>query len=175
MKILCKLLLIFLLSTARVFAADVFSSPSTARDVMESLPEFKNIQCKFIQTKTMPNSQVVLKSGGDFVFNKDKGVIFYTKYPVVMTTSYDRNERINKIISAVINKNYNYLNKNFKFYYRISETDKGKIWELGLIPVNSQIKSYIKSIYLSGNIRIKQIEIKSVDGVVTKINFKGGK
>lgn len=167
MKILCKIFFVMILLSNISFASDVFLHPSDAKVVMNHIPNFENINCPFTQTKTVPNSTVILKSGGDFSFKKEKGVIFYTKYPVKMTTSYDKNEQVNRIINNVINKNYVYLNKNFKFYFINSST-----WELGLIPTNPQMKKYVKSLYIAGKKNIQTIEIKAVDGTVTRISFR---
>ena len=167
MKNLCKIFLVIILLSNIVFASDVFSHPSDAKTVMKHIPNFSNINCPFTQTKTLPNSTVVLKSGGDFSFRKDNGVVFYTKYPVKMTTTYDKNEQVNRIINNVINKNYVYLNKNFKFYFKNSS-----VWELGLVPNNPQMKKYVKSLYISGKKNIHIIEIKATDGTITKVSFK---
>ena len=168
MKNLLKIILIMMLITNNVLASDVFLHPSCARCVMNSIPDFGNsVRCKFSQTKTIPNSPVVLNSGGDFVFDKNRGVIFYTKYPVNMTTAYNRNEQVNKIINDIVNRNYSSLEKNFDFYFV-----KSNHWELGLVPRNSQMKRYVKRLYISGDNKINVIEIKNVDGSSTRINFK---
>lgn len=169
MKILFRLLLIILLVSSQTFASNVFNHPSDAKTVMASIPQFDNINSCFTQTKTVPNSPAVLKSGGCFTFDKNKGVVFHTEYPVKMTTSYDRNEKVNRIINDVINKNYCSLEKNFNFYF-----SKSNIWELGLIPKSSHMKKYIKSLYISGKNNINVIEIRNVDSTVTRIVFKAG-
>lgn len=167
MKHLCKIFLIIILLTNISLASDIFSHPSDAKNVLKHLPAFENLDCTFTQTKIIPNSHTILKSGGDFKFRKEQGIVFYTKYPVNMITSYDKNEHVNKIINNVINKNYAYLNQNFKFYFINSTT-----WELGLVPYNPQLKKYVKSLYISGQRNIQIIEIKAVDGTVTRINFR---
>lgn len=167
MKILCKIFILIMLLSNISFASDVFSYPSDAKNVMKNIPNFSNINCPFTQIKILPNSNIVLKSGGDFTFRKEEGVVFYTKYPVKMTTTYDKNEQVNRIINNVINKNYVYLNKNFKFYFKNSS-----VWELGLIPNNPQLKKYVKSLYISGKKNIQIIEIKATDGTITRVCFK---
>ena len=64
-------------------------------------------------------------------------------------------------------KNYVYLNKNFKFYFKNSS-----VWELGLVPNNPQMKKYVKSLYISGKNNIHIIEITATDGTITKVSFK---
>ena len=169
MKNLWKILIVYLITSSCVMASDVFNHPSSAKNIMASIPDFRNVHCAFTQTKTIPNSPAVLKSGGDFVFDKNKGVVFYTKYPVKMTTAYTKNEQVNKIINDVINKKYASLEKNFNFYFV-----NNSVWELGLVPKNPQMKRYVKSLYISGKTDIHTIEIRNVDGTVTRINFKVG-
>ena len=167
MKNLLKILLVCLILSNTAFASDVFNHPASVQSIIKAIPDFKNVNCTFTQTKTIPNSPAVLKSGGDFTFDKNKGVVFYTKYPVKMTTAYTKNEQVNKIINDVVNKNYSSLEKNFNFYFL-----NNNVWELGLIPKNPQMKRYIKSLYIAGKTDIHTIEIKNVDGTVTRINFK---
>lgn len=169
MKILYKIILLICLLMSPVMAASVFDSPSNAKYVMANIPQFRNISCSFSQSKTISGSSTVLKSGGDFSFYKTKGIVFYTKYPVKMTTTYSfgQNVKVNKIINEVINKNYTFLDKNFNLFFK-----KSNMWELGLVPKNIEMKKYINNIYISGDVNIRVIEIKNIDGSITKINFK---
>lgn len=170
MKNLFKIVVICFLLTSFVFACDVFNHPVKPTEIMEYVPQFKNTTCQFTQIKTIPNSPVVLKSGGDFFFNKETGVVFYTKYPIKMTTIYDKNEQVNKIISCVIEKNFTMLEKNFSFYFK----NNTNFWELGLIPNNPQIKHHLAKLYISGDSIIRNIKIINNDGTITQIDFIEG-
>ena len=170
MKNLFKIVLTYLLLSNTVFANDVFNYPVKPIDILPYIPQFENLTCQFTQTKTIPNSPMILKSGGDFFFNKETGVVFYTKYPIKMTTIYDKNEQVNKIISCIINRNFTTLEKNFSFYFK----NKNSSWELGLIPNNPQIKHHLNKLHISGDSIVKNIKITNTDGSITKIDFIKG-
>ena len=170
MKKIWKILIIINLLINTGFANNVFEYSADPKQIMDSIPEIKNITCKFTQEKTIPNSPAILKSGGNFSFQKEQGVIFETLYPVQITTTYNKNEQINKIISDIARKNYSSLEKNFRFFFKKQD----KNWELGLIPTNSQIKQYLKRIYITGDDDIKAIRIDNIDESYTKIIFYKG-
>ena len=131
-------------------AADVFSSKISAQKAASLMPDFQNEMCKFEQNKYLKTSEASLKSGGDFKFIKDKGVIFETTYPIKSTTSYTsgQNKRISAIIKSITNKNYAYLEKNFDIYYTKSG-DSG--WILALKPTTAgQLKGELGSIIIYG-------------------------
>ena len=73
-KIVILVLLIFISTCA--YAAGIFDYPIAPKDVAEKLPELKSVECTFEQEKVLNNR--TLKSGGNFKFIKDKGVIFET-------------------------------------------------------------------------------------------------
>ncbi len=152
-----------------VMAQDViFQHPSTPDKVF--VPQYKNVSCKFTQTKTIPNSQAYVKSGGNFKFKSENGVIFETLYPIKTTTSYTtgQNKRISDIITAVSKKDYSYLNKNFDLFY--IKNNAG--WKLALKPkTSSKAGSVMNSIIISGGQFINQIDINTLNSGNTNINF----
>jgi len=165
-----KLLILFtgFIIAAGVCYADVFSHPARVEDI--TVPQFNIVSCKFTQEKTIPNSAQSIKSGGNFRFVKDKGVVFDTTYPVKMTTSYtsDDNRRISGIISAINKKDYSYLNKNFSIFYE----KRGSIWTIALRPKpDSKINAHIASILIEGGIYIDKININTKNSGSTKISF----
>lgn len=148
--------------------ANVFSHPANVENIV--MPQFENVSCKFTQTKTIPNSISQIKSGGNFKFIKDKGVIFETNFPVQMTTAYtsEENKRISSIISAFNQKNYSYLNKNFNIFYEKNSS----VWTLALKPKpESKINSHIGSIVINGEKYINTLDINTIKTGSTKINF----
>ena len=149
--------------------ANVFDYPEKLEDIAPKIPEYNSVSCKFIQEKFLPKSDIMLKSSGDFKYEKDKGVTFYTIYPIKSTTSYTSREykHINNVISAISNKSYSKLEKDFQFFYEDG-------WKLGLMPKkNSQVHRYVKSIEVEGNLdMITKIVIQTVDSGKTSIQFK---
>ena len=91
----------------------VFAQPVS--EIAKQIPDFASISCKFRQEKEF--SGMVVKSSGDFVYKKNKGVTFYTTYPIKSTASYTTKEyrHINNVINAISNKNYSKLEKDFGF------------------------------------------------------------
>lgn len=136
--------------TQIAFAEEIFNHSISAVKAASIMPAFENASCKFEQTKFLKASSTALKSGGNFNFIKDKGVIFETTYPIQSTTSYtsEQNKRISSIIKSIINKNYTYLEKNFDLYYQPgSETT----WILALKPkTTGQLKGELCSIIIYG-------------------------
>ena len=117
-------------------------------------------------------SGMVLKSSGDFVFEKNKGVVFNTTYPIQSTTSYTSRDyrQINNVITAISNKSYSKLEKDFRFFYEGNE----KNWDLALLPkVDSKAYNYLKSIEIIGNSsKISKIIILTCDKTQTTIWFQ---
>ena len=149
--------------------ANVFEHPQSLKNI--TIPSLNNINCKFRQEKVIKSSNLILKSSGDFSFEKDKGVIFYTTYPIKSTSSYTSKEykQINSIISAISNKSYSRLERDFKFFYEKNNTN----WTLGLMPQpNTQAYNYLKSIEIVGNQKmITKMTILPVDLNKTTIWF----
>ncbi len=167
-KIIFLILILFLFSPKVL--ADVFDKPSNVSSVVKSLPEIKNVSCKFTQEKFIANSAMTLKSGGNFVFDRNNGVIFETLYPVKSTVSYssNSNKQINRVVNSIINKNYSDLEKNFNIYFEKNSL----LWSLGLIPRRETATAeVIDKLKISGNSYIKTIEIKTIGGDITTLNF----
>lgn len=162
------ILTIIILSGAGCAFADIFSHPAKVETIQ--IPQFQNVSCKFSQTRTIPQANVEIESGGEFQYIKDKGVIFETKFPVQMTTNYTtaENKRMSSIISAINNKDYSYLNKNFDVFY---EKD-AQNWTVALKPkADSKINPHIASIIIQGQKYINKLDINTIKNGSTKINF----
>lgn len=166
MKKIFILILLFL--TSPVFAG-LYDKEEFLNNISKNIPALNNISCKFRQEKQTSN--IVLKSSGDFVFDKAKGVTFYTTYPIKSTTSYSTREyrQINNVITAISNKSYSRLEKDFKFYFQ-KEND---IWTLALMPKQtSQAYNYLKTIEITGGVeKINKIMILTCDKTRTIIWF----
>ena len=165
-----KIVLILLLSFFYIpVSAELYDKEEALNKISENIPALNNINCKFRQEKQTSN--IVLKSSGDFVFDKNKGVIFYTTYPIKSTTSYTTREyrQINSIIIAISNKSYSKLEKDFKFYFQKQDG----VWTLALMPKPaSQVYNYLKTIEISGgNDKINKIMILTCDKMKTTIWF----
>ncbi len=150
--------------------ADVFEHPQKLSYIVQNLPELNSIKCRFEQEKILPETNITLKSSGDFEFIKDKGVIFKTTFPIQTEINYstDGYKQINDIINAISNKNYEKLEAVFDFYF----VKQGTKWSLGLTPKKiKQPSKYIKSIEIDGETNISKIKVITQNSIVTKIRF----
>ena len=77
-----KKILTFILSLFFIPAvfAGLYDKEEPLNNISKKIPALNNISCKFRQEKQTSN--ILLKSSGDFVFDKSKGVTFYTTYPI---------------------------------------------------------------------------------------------
>lgn len=167
------LIFIFLFSLNCSVMANVFDHPQNLSAISSQIPELRNTKCYFTQEKTMPNSNVKIKSSGVFIFDKDKGVIFNTTYPTTFTTSYTSSEykQINDVFKALSNKSYSKIEKMFNFYFYRNNNE----WQLGFKPKSGYPASkYLASIEISGDYsrtRMMMI-IKNTNSMKTTIWFK---
>lgn len=163
------IILLFILAGSYTFAKDaIYQHPTDISKV--SMPQYTNVSCKFTQTKSIPNSKAFIKSGGNFHFDINKGVIFDTLYPVKTTTAYttEQSKRVSDIITAISQKDYSYINKNFNVYYIKTPTS----WQTALqTKKESKIHNVISSIIIQGNNYIETLEINTLKSGNTKINF----
>lgn len=168
-KFLLFLTIIFLGINLCNASDDIFEHPSSSKEISKQMPKLKDASCKFEQEKYIGTT--VLKSGGNFMFVKNKGAIFETLYPIKSTVSYtsSKNKQMNDIIVAISNKNYAYLDKNFDLYYK---SENGK-WIVGLKPKNGSVPaSQLHDIVIKGSTDIDNIKINTIKNGITDISFK---
>lgn len=150
--------------------ADVYNSPSCLENISKQIPKMGSIKCKFRQEKYLKNIEKPLVSTGDFEFAENKGVYFYTKYPVQSTVDYTNKsyKQINDVINAVSTKKYSRLEKEFDFFFE-GNSDK---WSLGMKPKkSSNAYNYISSIKIDGTNYINKISIVQTNGNKTVLWF----
>jgi hypothetical protein len=168
-----KFLIFFILSLLCIncaIASTVFEHPQRVDAIVTEIPTLKSISCKFKQEKSMPNSTVTIKSGGNFKFVKNEGVFFETTYPIHNVTSYTTKDykQINEIINAISNKSYSRIERQFNFYF----TKKSNFWQIGLVPKKSvKTAKYLSSIEIDGTSYITKIIILTKNSVKTTIFF----
>ena len=164
---LLLLISLFVMSSA-IASEDVFNH-KVETDAIQIAP-FSDVTCKFEQEKSLPNSNQVIRSGGDFQFVLKKGVIFETQYPVKYTTSYTskENKYVNDIIVAISKKNFSQIEKTFDVHY-MKQNEK---WVLGLIPkTDTPAALQLKSIVIFGQKDINRIYINTINNGSTNLKF----
>lgn len=171
-KIISFLFFILIIADAAFAIENVFTHPSTAKNIAQYVPVLKDASCKFTQERNLPAYNTIIKSGGNFKFIKDKGVIFDTEYPIKSTVSYTsgQNKHVNDIILAISNKNYSYLDKNFNMYF----VQENGLWTIGLKPKNNSL-GQMQSLIISGKTDINHIKIDTLNNGITDIRFNCGK
>ena len=154
--------------TSPAMSANLFDSPQNLEYIIARIPVIQNRKCLFSQEKFMPNN-VVLKSSGLFSFDTNSGITFTTLKPVYSVNSYSTNEygQINKVIDAILHKNYKPIENQFDFYFL-----ENFFWQLGLVPKhNTNVSKYIKSIEVEGRDSIIKIIVTQTNSVKTVIRF----
>lgn len=168
MKKIIFILSLFLISSSCYAQEEVFNH-KVLTDAIEIAP-FRDVVCKFEQEKTIPASNSIIKSGGDFKFVLKKGVIFETLYPVKYTTSYTskENKYVNDIIVGISKKNFSQIEKTFDVHY-MKQNEK---WVLGLTPkADSPAALQLKNIIIFGQKDIDRIYINTINNGSTKLKF----
>ena len=149
--------------------ANVYEHKATLETISKKIPQMENIKCKFKQEKTLQNIQKPVLSSGDFEFKKNEGVYFYTTYPIKSNVSYSGKnyKQINNVVSAISNKNFSKLEKEFDFYFEESDSQ----WRLGLKPKDKELSNYLSQITVEGENYIRKINIVQKNGNQTTIWF----
>lgn len=164
------ILCLCILSFSSTAYADVFEHPANLGTIVQQIPKPQNIKCKFKQEKYLQNVSKPLVSGGDFEFMENKGVYFHTNYPIKAEADYTNQnyKQINDVITAISNKKYARLEKEFNFFY----SKEGLKWALGMKPKTSSASSnYISAITILGEDYITKISIAQTNGNKTVIWF----
>lgn len=165
-----SIIIFSLLFFSQSVLADVYNSPSGLENISKHIPKMGSIKCKFRQEKYLKNIEKPLVSTGDFEFAENKGVYFYTKYPVQSTVDYTNKsyKQINDVVNAVSTKKYSRLEKEFDFFFE-GNSDK---WSLGMKPKkSSNAYNYISSIKIDGTNYINKISIVQTNGNKTVLWF----
>ena len=147
-----------------------FACAQNLDEISKKIPKMGSIKCKFKQEKYLKNIEKPFLSNGDFEYIEGKGVYFYTKYPVELKTDYtnEKYKQINDIVSAVSNKKYSKLERDFEFEF----SKNADIWSLKLQPKEkSDARNFISSIALEGSDYIQKINILQTNGNKTLIWF----
>lgn len=163
-SIINKILILIVLINLPSFAKEIKITPEEA---IESAPVIQNVICNFSQNKFMKSSNINLKSGGDFKFEKENGVIFETKYPIINREEYssNKNKRIAAIVKSVSNRHYTQLDKKFDI---LSEgINQIKLRSKEDSPLKEEL-NYIKFFFNSNTINKMVIDTKNT---TTTINF----
>lgn len=153
--------------------ADMQAQKTPVSQIEKNLPEFKSVSGNFKQEKFI--GKRVLVSSGTFEFQKGKGVVFNTTYPIKSSTEYSskNNRYVNDVILAISKRNFSVLEKNFDMYMK---TEKNGAWYIFMTVKNQEIKQHIEALRIDGcKDRLTALEIWQLNpNSSTKIKFTYG-
>jgi hypothetical protein len=166
----------------------VFHSPLSAQtlprfhEICGILAEHPVVKGTFTQKKTITRLNRSLVSSGNFIIDAKLGIVWETLSPFPSTMAIGRDYivqsvsggakkkldaagndtflRLSETLSAVFTGDAQKLLENFENYF--TETDG--TWTLGLIPLESAIRSFAATIIMSGGSVIKSIAIYERNG-----------
>jgi hypothetical protein len=152
------------------------------REICALLSEHPVIRGTFEQEKTISSLNRSLISGGNFIIAADVGMVWETLKPFPSTLATGRdfliqsrpggqktkldahgNEtflRLADVISSVFSGNSQGLLDNFEIFF----TEGGGAWEMGLIPLDTSIRSFAAKISMTGDRAIRFILIREQNG-----------
>ena len=153
--------------------ANMKAQKTPISQIEKDLPDFKSVNGDFKQERFI--GKRVFVSSGTFEFQKGKGVIFNTTYPIKSRTEYSskNNRYVNDVVLAISKKNFSVLEKNFDMY--MNKENNGS-WYIFMTTKNSEIKQYIEALRIDGcKDRLTALEIWQLNPTSsTKIKFTYG-
>jgi hypothetical protein len=187
---------------AQTPADEVFSFPLSG----ETLPRYSGVCARlaahpiitgtFTQTKTLTRIQRSLVSGGNFIFDTARGIVWETlkPFPSVMAVGQDYivqslaggkktktgaagNEtfmRFSETMRAVFTGDSRLLRENFKNYFTGQPAAGGASnWTLGLIPTDTSLQAFAAALVLTGDSVIRTITLYEKAGDVLRYELSG--
>ena len=181
-----RALLLLVLLSGLVRAGD-----SELQMIKSRIALFATLKGRFTQSKKIRVIKKPLKSEGNFVLLKDKGVLWRTFKPRVVSVRVFHDEiaeikdgrptvivsakdqpalgLIGKVLFAVFSADIKELKRHFDFT-RAALKDPGG-WEVSLRPRDAMIAKVIDGVEAAGTGTVESLTIHEVNGDVTSISF----
>ena len=168
-----KALLLLLLSSNLSYGNDVLTQ-SNARLVRTTVT-----QGMFQQEKHLKFLRKPLISTGTFTYDQNKGVIWKTITPIPSTLLVNDAHLLigegeqalppafGRVFKALLGGELNRLSEGFEIIGKEQKTS----WQLQLTPKDELLKKAIKSITLSGDSELRQLELNELNSNLTLIKF----
>jgi hypothetical protein len=160
-----------------------------ADDIKRQLTPFVVLRGEFQQVKTIKIIKKPLRSSGDFVVAKGKGVLWSTTRPMVSTLKVSAEEvaqikdgkavfrlkaeeqpglrLITRVLFAVFAADVAELKRSFDISGSVT---KGR-WQADLKPRDAMVAKVVSSVRLEGGASVEDIEIQEANGDRTVIRF----
>ncbi|TCI03290.1 outer membrane lipoprotein carrier protein LolA [Corallincola luteus] len=183
-KVLFLISLVYL-SLSVTHANELFS-PENAVEDTSTLPNFGNadlvISAEYTQVRHIASMDAAIRSHGDFILAPELGLLWAQKKPFISRLWMDQEKMvqqiadaspieinatqnplpfsIGRIFFAIFRGDHSGLNDSFSAYLMHSDKD----WQLGLIPRDPLISKALKQIIVTGNKKIRSIDITDIKG-----------
>jgi hypothetical protein len=174
---------------AALWMIPILGRADIAQEIRSKLSPFEVLRGHFEQTKSIPILKKPLKSRGDFVLLKGKGVLWNTSYPVASMLRVTPGEiaqlkdgkvsfrmkaeeqpvlkLVGQVLFAVFAADVDELKRHFE----ISGTMQGGHWEALLLPKEAWVAKVAKEIRLSGSQSLETLQISESNGDKSSIRF----
>jgi hypothetical protein len=192
---LCCALLCLLAGTRALATDDLFSHPSTARDLIgtllagpaQRLSQARQLRGRFIHRKFLTEVPAPLVARGEFLFARDLGIYWHTQAPFdsefILTPSgmLERDEGAEsvrlraseqptvrvaaEIFLALFALDLDTLGRNFDMYGH----QEGRTWRLGLRPKTAALRAVLQQVVVQGEQQVESIELRDAGGDRTEI------
>lgn len=175
------------------FACVFFSIMNTAyaavvNSIVNFSPSDRIIRGEFRQTQYLLNVNKPFESTGNFIFWRNKALLWRTFQPIRTTTIYDNqklsaylfingqriehqsgatNSLINRILWSISSANLEVLSLDFQI---LSQSDSTG-WELTLFPDSSVTNLIAKRIFVRGNSFVEEITVEYFSGDITVLDL----
>jgi Outer membrane lipoprotein carrier protein LolA len=173
LNILIRILLIFVLSLSHCNADDLLAQ------ITVRLAQTPITQGSFKQEKQLNFLRKPLLSSGSFTYDQNKGVIWKTISPIpslllvndehLLTAQGEQAlpPAFGRVFKGLLGGELNRLSEGFEIIGKEQKTS----WQLQLTPKDELLKKVIKSITLSGDSELRQLELHELNSNLTRIQF----
>ncbi len=170
------------------------AQPNQLQSLSNQLHVEKTTKGDFTQYRKLKVLKKPLISKGKFIFKQDLGIAWLQLTPFqtsiilmqgniiqkdsqgqIRVTTADQTSKANvfsqempKLMNALLTGNLQQLNKQFKLFYKPAAQQQ---WQLGLIPLDQNIRKAIPKMVLSGKHHIDSLVLLNNNGDTTRIEF----
>jgi len=172
-----------------VLLIPVCGRADVADDIKRQLTPFVVLRGEFQQVKTIKIIKKPLRSSGNFVLAKGKGVLWRTARPMASTMKVTAGEvaqikdgravfrlraeeqpalrLITRVLFAVFAADVAELRRNFKISGSVGDGH----WQADLRPLDVMVSKVVLEVHLKGGATLESIEFREVNGDRTVIRF----
>lgn len=167
------------LLSAPVLAGSLFEHPQTPaqasavlRAAMPELEQLQLLRGRFVQHRLLRDIPRPLKSSGEFLMLRDRGIWWHTQLPLDTTLSFAVGDRTSRepaaaVFLALFTLDLDTLARSFDLF--LLQTDGH--WLLGLRPRDAAVAAWIGQITLSGSRQVERVSLLEATGDRSEIEL----